>query len=228
MFYLPIPPAPPQLIPLFIFLLFLFYLHHMDPTSNSLHLHFLLLLIIIFFTDKLFRRSHRQDPGQKGQEQAKKAKNRPQRPQSGTKGIWRRIWVLFFSLVNMHHLRAKNHWTRTRTITAAGNRTCKITLRLSDFKSQASFSLFLRHHELTNEKVSCFSNQPIENQTFTDLKATKKPLKPVKPTKNSTQLYLNKISGHFVREIKLKGYDVIGVNVFPCKLMRFCRKHFYS
>ena len=33
-------------------------------------------------------------------------------------------------------------------MTAEGNRTYIIMLRLSDFKSQASLSLFLRHHEL--------------------------------------------------------------------------------
>ena len=62
-----------------------------------------------------------------------------------------------------------------------------ITLRLSDLKAQASLSLLLRHHELTNENVSkarekrlgdevqrfIFSNRPIETKTFTDLKATK-------------------------------------------------------
>ena len=39
---------------------------------------------------------------------------------------------------------------------AAENRTCIITLRLSDLRSQASLRLFLRHQELTNE--------PIENE----------------------------------------------------------------
>ena len=29
---------------------------------------------------------------------------------------------------------------------------------------------------------------------------------------------------HFILEIKIKGYDVIGVNVFPRELMRFPRK----
>ena len=34
----------------------------------------------------------------------------------------------------------------------------------------------------------------------------------------------DEISTHFIHEIKTKGYDVIGVNVFPRKLMRFRRK----
>ena len=34
MFYLPIPPAPPQLINLFFLFLKLFSLHHIDPTST--------------------------------------------------------------------------------------------------------------------------------------------------------------------------------------------------
>ena len=89
-------------------------------------------------------------------------------------------------------------------------------------------SLLLRHHELTNENVSkarekrlgdevqrfIFSNRPIETKTFTDLKATKKPVKPVTPTKNSTRPYLNEILAHFIHEIKTKGYDDIGDNVF--------------
>ena len=47
-------------------------------------------------------------------------------------------------------------------MTAAKNITCIITLRLSNFKSQASLIEFVRHHELTNENVSS-SNQTIEN-----------------------------------------------------------------
>ena len=36
---------------------------------------------------------------------------------------------------------------------------------------------------------------------------------------------LNEIPAHFIHEIKTKGYDVIGVNVFHRKLMRFhCKK----
>ena len=40
-----------------------------------------------------------------------------------------------------------------------------------------------------------------------------------KPTKNSTRPYLNEIPAHFTHEIKTKGYDVIGANVFHFKLM---------
>ena len=43
-------------------------------------------------------------------------------------------------------------------------------------------------------------------------------------TKNSTRPYLNEIPAHFIHEIKTKGYDAIGVNEFPHKLMRFPRK----
>ena len=57
-----------------------------------------------------------------------------------------------------------------------------------------------------------FSNQPIK---IIDLKVTKKTVKPVKPTKNSTRPYLNEIPAHFIYEIKTKGYDAICVNVFP-------------
>ena len=34
----------------------------------------------------------------------------------------------------------------------------------------------------------------------------------------------NEIPPPFIHEIKTKGYDAIGVNVFPRKLMRFPRK----
>ena len=63
---------------------------------------------------------------------------------------------------------------------------CVITLQLSDFKSQASLSLFLRRHELTNNNVSYFLINQSKTKTFIDLKVTTKPVKPVKPTKNST------------------------------------------
>ena len=52
---------------------------------------------------------------------------------------------------------------------------------------------------------------------FIDLKVTRKP----KATKNSTRPYLNEIPAHFTHEIKRTGYDVIGVNLFQFKLMRF-------
>ena len=120
----------------------------------------------------------------------------------------------------MHDFPAKNQWTRTRTITAAGNRTCIITLRLSDFKSQTSLTLLLRHYELTNENVSYFLTNQSKTKTFIDLKVTRKP----KPTKNSIWHYLNEIAAHFTHEILSKDYDIIGVNLFLCKLMRFLRK----
>ena len=52
---------------------------------------------------------------------------------------------------------------------------------------------------------------------FIDLKVTRKP----KLTKNSTGPYLDEIPAHFTHEVKTKGYDVIGVNVFLPKLMKF-------
>ena len=36
----------------------------------------------------------------------------------------------------------------------------------------------------------------------------------LKPTKNSTRPNLNEIPAHFIHEIRTKGYDVVGVNVF--------------
>ena len=107
-----------------------------------------------------------------------------------------------------------------QSITAAGNRTCRITLRLSDFKSQTSLTSLLRHYELTNENVSYFVTNQSKTKTFIDLKVTRKP----KPTKNSTRPYLNKIHAHFTHEIKTKGHDIMGVNLFLRKLMKFLRK----
>ena len=95
-----------------------------------------------------------------------------------------------------------------RSITAAGNRICIITLRLNVFKSQTSLTLLLRHYELTNENVSYFLTNQSKTKTFIDLKVTRKP----KPTKNSTRPYLNEIPAPFAHEIKTKGYDIIGVN----------------
>ena len=79
--------------------------------------------------------------------------------------------------------------------------------------------LFLRHHELTNEKASHFLINQSKTKTLIDLKVTRKP----KPTKNSTRSYLNEIPAHFIHEIKTIGYDAININVFR-KLMRFHRK----
>ena len=94
------------------------------------------------------------------------------------------------------------------------------TLRLSDSKSQTSLTLLLRHYELTDENVSYFLTNQSKTKTFIDLKVTRKP----KPTKNSTRPYLNEILAHFTHEIKTKGYNVIDVNVFLHKLMKFLRK----
>ena len=90
-------------------------------------------------------------------------------------------------------------------------------LRLSAFKSQTSLTLLLRHYELTNENVSYFLTNQSKTNTFIDLKVTRKP----KLTKNSTGPYLNEIPAHFTHEVNTKGYDVIGVNVFLPKLMKF-------
>ena len=49
----------------------------------------------------------------------------------------------------------------------------RASLPLLDFKSQASLSLFLKHHELTNESILYFLIKQSKTQTFTDLKATK-------------------------------------------------------
>ena len=99
-------------------------------------------------------------------------------------------------------------------------RTCIITLRLSDFKPQKSLTLLLRHYELTNENVSYFLTNQSKTKTFINLKVTRKP----KPTKNRTRPYLNEIPAHFTYKIKTKVDDVIRVNVFLRKLMKFLRK----
>ena len=63
------------------------------------------------------------------------------------------------------------------------------------------------------------------NYDINHLKITKKKnVKPVQPTKNNTRPYLNEIPVYFIHEIKTKGYNVIGVNLFPLKFMRFQRK----
>ena len=125
----------------------------------------------------------------------------------------------------MEDLHAKNHRTGTRKMSAAENRTCIFTLRLSDLRSRASLSLFLRHHEETNTNVSYFLTNQSKSKSFINLKVSKKPVKTVKPTKNSTRPYLNEIPAHFIHDIKTKGYDVIGVTVFLHKLMRFpCKR----
>ena len=65
-----------------------------------------------------------------------------------------------------------------------------------------------------------FLTNQSKTKTFIDLKVTRKP----KPTKNSARPYLNEIPAHFIHEIKTKGYNVIGVDLFLPKLMRFLRK----
>ena len=78
-------------------------------------------------------------------------------------------------------------------------------------------SLLLRQYELTNKNFSYFLTNQSKTKTFIDFKVTRNP----KPTKNSTGPYLNEIPVHFIHGIKTKGYDVIGVNLFLPKLMKF-------
>ena len=76
-------------------------------------------------------------------------------------------------------------------------------LRLDDFKSQASLSLFLRHYELINENVSYFLINQWKTKTFT---------KPVKDGGSVVSIVLeipkredNEIPVHFIiHEIKTK------------------------
>ena len=65
-----------------------------------------------------------------------------------------------------------------------------------------------------------FLTNQSKRKTSIDIKVTRKP----KPTKNNTRPYLNEIPTHFIHEIKTKGYDVIGVNLFLRTLMGFLRK----
>ena len=55
-----------------------------------------------------------------------------------------------------------------------------------------------------------FLTNQSKRKTSIDIKVTRKP----KPTKNNARPYLNEIPTHFIHEIKTKGYDVIGVNLF--------------
>ena len=73
--------------------------------------------------------------------------------------------------------------------------------------------MFLRRHELTNENVSYFLINQSKTKTFTGLFC-------IRIQKREE----TEIPAHFIHEIKTQGYDVIGVNVFPRKLMRFPRK----
>ena len=88
---------------------------------------------------------------------------------------------------------------------------------LRSIGSNDNLTLLLRHYELTNENVSYFLTNQSKTKTFIDLKVTRK----LKPAKNSTRPYLYEIPAHFAHEIKTKSYDVIGVNVFLRKIMRF-------
>ena len=59
------------------------------------------------------------------------------------------------------------------------------------------------------------------NYDITHLKITKKNCK---TGSTNTSPYLSQISVYFIHEIKTKGYNVIGVNSFTLKFMRFQRK----
>ena len=107
-------------------------------------------------------------------------------------------------------------------MTAAENRTCIITLPLSDFKSQACLTLSHRQYEITNENVSYFSINQSKTKTFTDLKISTNLYNRLNQLKIA--LTLMEIPAHFIQEIKTKGYDFTGVNVFLRKLMRLPRK----
>ena len=78
-------------------------------------------------------------------------------------------------------------------------------------KSQTSLTLFLKHNELTNEKVSPFLTNQSKTRTFIELKVTRKP----KPLKIAHDF----IFMRFLRIllIETKGYDVICVNLFHFK-----------
>ena len=65
-------------------------------------------------------------------------------------------------------------------MTAAENRTCITTLRLSDYKLLVSLSSFLRHHELTDDNVSYFLIAQLKTETSIDLTVTRRPVRPVK------------------------------------------------
>ena len=105
-------------------------------------------------------------------------------------------------------------------MTAEGNRTCIIMSRLSDFKSQASLSLFLRHHELITENISYFLINQWKTKTWTMDGGSF-----VSIVLEIQQREDDEIPVHFIiHEIKTKGYNVIGVNVLLRKLMRFLRK----
>ena len=88
----------------------------------------------------------------------------------------------------MHFLRANNQWTGAGTIS------------------------FLQwtwtNNESNNEYYSWFLVHQSKTKTFIDLK-------PVKPPKDSTSLYIDEISPHLIHDVRAKGHVVISVNVFP-------------
>ena len=71
-----------------------------------------------------------------------------------------------------------------------------------------------------NFKTKTWKSNVRHHHTFIDLKLTKQPVKPVKPPEKSTSTlsYLNEIPLHFIHKMKLKGYEVIDVNVFLRKV----------
>ena len=105
-------------------------------------------------------------------------------------------------------------------------------------------TLLLRHYEVTNENFSYFLTNQWKTKTFIDLKVTKtcqtgytnhdrhkikiehdiidKPFK--LDILNEIPPQVNEIPQHFIHEIKAKGYDVICVNLFLPKLMKFLPK----
>ena len=89
-------------------------------------------------------------------------------------------------------------------MTAAENRTCIITLPLSECKSQASLSLFLKHHELTSQNVFYFLINESKNKTLTEN---------LSDLLNHLEIAHDIILMRFVNEIRTKGYDDTCINV---------------
>lgn len=73
--------------------------------------------------------------------------------------------------------------------------------------------------------VLSFQITQSKTNTFTNLNVTRKPVRPVKSLKN--KIANDHIYMRFLRifyDIKTKGHDVVGVNMFLRKIMRFLRK----
>ena len=73
--------------------------------------------------------------------------------------------------------------------------------------------------------VLSFQITQSKTNTFTNLNVTRKPVRPVKSLKN--KIANDHIYTRFLRifyDIKTKGHDVVGVNMFLRKIMRFLRK----